>query len=350
MADTHLRSPAADGASDPVVKEHRVAVRGIELAYFEWGPRVGPTILMLHATGFHARCWDGVIRAITRPGGVERATTRVAPTGFPGSNGVHVISRAARASGPPHGTGSNGVHVIAVDQRGHGRSTKAPPYDWGEFGTDAAALIETLDLDDIVGVGHSMGGHAIVQAAGKHADRFRALLLVDPVILDPAAHAMPAPFRSTEDHPVSRRRNRWASAEEMFERFKDRHPFSVWKPNVLMDYCRFGIVPDGDGFVLACPPQVEAAIYLGSAGRDIRATIGKVTKPVVVLRARERASPARRDTSDARTLDFARSPTWPGLAAAFMNGHDVHYPELTHFMPMQAPDLVARHICEICES
>ena len=286
------------------MREGRVAVRGIELAYFEWGPRVGPTILMLHATGFHARCWDGVIREL------------------PGS-----------------------MHVVAVDQRGHGRSTKAPPYDWGEFGADAAALVEALDLDDVIGVGHSMGGHAAVQAAAEHADRFRALLLVDPVILDPAAYAGPAPLRPPNDHPVSRRRNRWTSPEEMFERFEDRHPFRVWIPEVLMDYCRFGIVPHGDGFVLGCPPEVEAAIYTGSAGRDIRESIGEIAKPVVVLRAKARPSPGRPPPSGA--MDFALSPTWPGLAAAFPNGRDVPYPDLTHFMPMQAPDLVACHIREL---
>ena len=285
------------------MKEGRVAVRGIELAYFEWGPRAGPTILMLHATGFHARCWDGVIRKL-----------------------------------------GASMHVIAVDQRGHGRSSKAPPYHWAEFGADAAALVEALDLVDILGVGHSMGGHAAVQAAGEHSDRFRALLLVDPVILDPAAYARPALFRSAHDHPVSRRRNRWTSPEEMFERFKDRHPFSLWIPDILMDYCRFGIVPDGDGFVLGCPPEVEAAIYTGSAGRDIRGAIGRIAKPVVVLRAKAGPSPDRHGTLDAGAMDFARSPTWPGLAAAFPNGRDVHHPELTHFMPMQAPDLVARHV------
>ena len=287
------------------MRECRVAVRGIELAYFDWGPRVGPIVLMLHATGFHARCWDGVIRALSYEGQAPR--------------------------------------VIAVDQRGHGRSTKAPPYDWGEFGADAAALVEALDLDDIIGIGHSMGGHATVQAAGVHPERFRALVLVDPVILDPAAYAVPAPFRSADDHPVSRRRNRWASPEEMFERFKDRHPFSLWVPEILMDYCRFGVVPDGDGFVLGCPPQVEAAIYTGSAGRDIRAIIERVTQPVVVLRAKARPS-GRDGPLGSSAMDFARSPTWAGLAAAFPNGRDVHHPELTHFMPMQAPDLVARHI------
>ena len=340
MADTHLWQPAAHGASTPAVKEHRVAVRGIELAYFEWGPRVGPTVLMLHATGFHARCWDGVIRALSVGAGLVPA--RVAK---PASGRPRALAGALGSS--LRGDSGKGIHVIAVDQRGHGRSTKAPPYDWAEFGADAAALIGTLDLDDIIGVGHSMGGHAIVRAAGEHPDRFRALLLVDPVILDPAAYAAPAPFGSVGDHPVSRRRNRWTSPEEMFERFKDRHPFNVWNPAVLMDYCRFGIVPDGDGFVLGCPPAVEAAIYMGSAGRDIRAMIERVTKPVVVLRAKARPPPGRQGTPDTGALDFARSPTWPGLAAAFPNGHDVHYPELTHFMPMQAPDLVARHIREL---
>ena len=285
------------------MKEARLALRGIEFAYFEWGEPVGPTVLMLHATGFHARCWDGVIRAL-----------------------------------------DPSVHVIAIDQRGHGRSTKAPPYDWGEFGTDAAAVVDALDLDDVIGVGHSMGGHAAVQAAGKHPERFRALLLVDPVILDPTAYAGRLPLHSANGHPVSRRRNRWTSPEEMFERFKDRHPFSVWIPDILMDYCRFGIVPDGDGLVLGCPPHVEAAIYTGSAGRDIRETIARISMPVVVLRAK---GPGRRDARHPGAMDFARSPTWPGLAAAFPNGRDVHHPELTHFMPMQAPELVAHHIREL---
>ena len=264
---------------------------------------------MLHATGFHARCWDGVIRAMAQS-----------------------------------------MHVIAVDQRGHGRSAKAAPYNWAEFGADAAAFVEALDLDGIIGVGHSMGGHAIVQAAGAHPNRFRALLLVDPVILDPGAYAASVSFGSAQTHPVARRRNRWASPEEMFERFRNRHPFSLWVPEVLMDYCRFGLVRDGDGFVLRCPPNVEAAIYTGSAGRDIRETIYRLNHPVVVLRAKARTLPERAGTPDARAMDFTASPTWPGLAAAFANGRDVHRTDLTHFMPMQAPELVAEQICGLAEA
>ena len=279
----------------------RVSANGIDLAYFEWGTAgVHPTVFLVHATGFHARCWDGVVRAL-----------------------------------------GEDWHAIAVDLRGHGRSSKQGPYDWRQFGDDATAFAEALGLAGAIGVGHSMGGHAVTQAAARQPHRFAQLLLVDPVILDPTAYAegggMPA-FAKAEQHPVSRRRNAWASAEAMFSHFEHRSPFSLWQPDVLMDYCRFGLLPQGEGFVLACPPLVEASIYLGSAGRDIADIIPTVRQPVVVLRAQRKA--------ERGTMDFSQSPTWEGLAAAFPNGRDVHLPHLTHFIPMQRPDLVAAHIRE----
>ena len=281
------------------MRQDRVTVRGVDLVYFEWGDPAGQTVLMLHATGFHARCWDGVIRSL-----------------------------------------GEDLRVVAVDQRGHGRSDKRGPYEWSEFGADAAALVDELDLEGVVGVGHSMGGHAATQAAAQRPHRFRALLLVDPVILDPAAYADQPMFASVQAHPVARRRNRWQSVEEMFERFADRHPFNLWERAALFDYCRFGLLPDGDGFELACPPLVEASIYQGSAGRDIGDAIRTLPHPVGVLRAQGR-NPGGGSNG---TMDFARSPTWPALAAAFPNGRDIHHPELSHFIPMQRPALVAEEI------
>ena len=296
LALAHLRAARADGVVTPTL--HRLAVGDVELAYFEWhGEGDGPTVLMVHATGFHARCWDGVIRAL------------------------------------------GGRRILALDMRGHGRSEKKPPYDWRQFGIDLAAFADALELDGAVGVGHSMGGHCLVQAAAAHPDRFSRLVLVDPVILDPQSYGSLPSFASAEDHPVSKRRDRWPSAEVMIERFKDRHPFSLWDPDVLADYCRHGLnpAPDGDGFVLGCPPLVEASIYLGSAGRDIAHLFAEVAQPTAVLRARRKAE---RDGA----MDFSQSPTWEGLAAALPNGRDVYLPQLTHFIPMQRPDLVAAHI------
>ena len=296
LALAHLRAARADGGVTPTLR--RLAVGDVELAYFEWhGEGDGPTVLMVHATGFHARCWDGVIRAL------------------------------------------GGRRILALDMRGHGRSEKKPPYDWRQFGIDLAAFADVLGLEGAVGVGHSMGGHCVVQAAAAHPARFSRLVLVDPVILDPQSYGSLPSFASAEDHPVSKRRDRWPSAEAMIERFKDRHPFSLWDPAVLADYCRYGLnpAPDDAGFVLGCPPLVEAAIYLGSAGRDIAHLFAEVVQPTAVLRARRKAE---RDGA----MDFSQSPTWEGLAAALPNGRDVYLPQLTHFIPMQRPDLVAAHV------
>jgi non-heme chloroperoxidase len=75
-----------------------------------------------------------------------------------------------------------GFRTISVDQRGHGGS------DLGTDGMTAVALagdikawVESLDLDDAVLVGHSMGGFAIQSFALEHSDtaaRVKAFVLV----------------------------------------------------------------------------------------------------------------------------------------------------------------------------
>jgi lipase len=275
----------------------------VRLCYFEWGEACAPTVLLVHATGFHARCWDRTVAAL--------------PAGF---------------------------RVIAVDMRGHGRSDKRGPYVWETFGRDLQELTEALSLRGAIGVGHSMGGHCLTQVAARVPDAFSRLLLVDPVIFDPEAYLTNRyrGFATAEDHPVARRRNDWSSWEEMYERFRSRQPFSRWQPEVLEDYCRHGVVAKvGGGYELACPPVVEASVYLGNTETDVHELIPGLELPVVVLRARPR------DPDDAQVMDFSKSPTWPGLAARFRNGRDVYLPDHSHFIPMEDPALVARFISDV---
>jgi len=278
--------------------EHRLTPGDAELCYFEWGsPRVGePTWLFCHATGFHARCWDQVITALP-----------------------------------------DGAHAIAVDARGHGRSAKVPPFVWESFGRDLVGLLEALDLRGMIGVGHSMGGHALTQAIAHDSQRFERAVLVDPVIFDPEiGERMPnREFADAAEHPVARRKAEFESWQAMFERFADRNPYSLWRPAVLKDYCQYGVLSAEDAFTLACPPVVEASVYMGSTDYDLMPLLEKVQVPVTVLRARSREP-------DAEGLDFSTSPTWHGLADALPKGVDIHLPELTHFIAMQTPELVAR--------
>ena len=118
-----------------------------------------------------------------------------------------------------------------------------------------------------------------------------------------------------------------------------RGGFSVWDPLVLKDYCVHGLLPaeDGNGFVLACPPLVEATIYTGSASTNIIDRTRELDLPVTLLRAAPRGP-------DHSPTDFSKSPTWPELISCFRQGTEFYLPGLTHFIPMQAPKLVAEHI------
>lgn len=289
-----------DTTKGEVPTAHRVRVNGIDVAFFEWGRAVRgreATFLLAHATGFHARCWDQVIR--------------------------HLGDR----------------HVVAVDQRGHGRSDKTKITHWKVFGQDLAAFVRALDLRDVIGVGHSMGGHAMSEAAAASPDRFRRLVLIDPVIASPDEYGGGWAISALGGtaHPTARRKRRFASPEEMFARFKGREPYSIFHPEALRDYCTHGLLPaaDGAGFELACPPETEASIYMTSrTNPGVYDSIRALIIPVLVLRAKE--PPPERDV-----MDFSSSPTWPGLAGEFRNGREIYFPDHTHFLPMEIPEHVA---------
>lgn len=282
----------------PDPREHRFPVAGGDLCWFEWGvPSPDrPTILLVHATGFHARCWDQVVASLPA-----------------------------------------GSHVIAPDLRGHGRSYRPVSIaNWAETGDDLLPLIDALPAGPLIGAGHSMGGVCLVRAAAQRPGRFARLVLIDPVIFAPEYYAVHrADAGDPDDHFVSKRRNHWSSAEEMIARFAARFPYSEWDPLVLADYCTYGLLPraDGDGFELACPPRLEASAYLGNAAFNPHAAAASITCPVSVVRARN-------GTRDGQ-LDFSLSPTWPGTASAFAHGTDLHWQDCTHFIPMEAPARIA---------
>jgi pimeloyl-ACP methyl ester carboxylesterase len=79
-----------------------------------------------------------------------------------------------------------GFRTIAFDHRGHGASTLgATEFSVDNLGDDIATLIETLDLHDVVLVGHSMGGIAVQSFLARHEDlaarRLRGLVLLSSV-------------------------------------------------------------------------------------------------------------------------------------------------------------------------
>ncbi len=281
---------------------HKITANGVELAYWERGILTDerPTLLFVHATGFHGRVFDRILESF-----------------------------------PDH-------HSIALEQRGHGRSEDAPVEHWASQGRDLAEVVTALGLVNVIGIGHSMGGHAMVDAAAA-TGAFARLLLLDPTIAPPEAYSDPGPLMTVEGgvHPAARRKNDFASPEEMIERLLPKGAYALFEPRILDDYCRYGLLPGDDGrFRLACPPEVEASVYMTSRSNgDIYRSVRGLNIPVTILRAME-------PTEESQRGDFSFSPTWPGLVNEFPAAREIYLPDCTHFIPMQKPDEVIRLLRE----
>jgi pimeloyl-ACP methyl ester carboxylesterase len=71
--------------------------------------------------------------------------------------------------------------VVALDIRGHGRSSVAADgqYSPKAFASDVAALIEYLELEPVVAIGHSMGAVIVAALAVEYPQHVRGLVEVD---------------------------------------------------------------------------------------------------------------------------------------------------------------------------
>jgi non-heme chloroperoxidase len=119
---------------------------GTEIYYKDWGQ--GPVVTLSHGWPLSADAWDGQMFFLAQ----------------------------------------SGFRVVAHDRRGHGRSSQ--PFsgnDMDSYADDLAAVIEALDLRDVMLVGHSTGGGEVVRYIRRHGTKrvIKAVLIgaVPPLML-----------------------------------------------------------------------------------------------------------------------------------------------------------------------
>lgn len=89
---------------------------------------------------------------------------------------------------------SRGYRAIAHDRRGHGRSSQTwEGHDMDTYADDLDALIQRLELRNVLLVGHSTGGGEVTRYLGRHGSR-----AVSKVVL---VGAVPPQMLRSEAHP-----------------------------------------------------------------------------------------------------------------------------------------------------
>ncbi|MBL5882726.1 alpha/beta fold hydrolase [Lelliottia aquatilis] len=64
---------------------------------------------------------------------------------------------------------AQGFRVIASDRRGHGRSSQVSDgHDMDHYAADVSAIVEHLDLKNVVHIGHSTGGGQVARYVAKY--------------------------------------------------------------------------------------------------------------------------------------------------------------------------------------
>lgn len=268
-------------------------LRGLNFHYLDFGGGDLPPAVFLHGTGMHAWLW------------------------LP-------FAEALRGQ----------FHVYALDQRGHGDSSKvAESYVWSELALDLLEFIEALNLRKPLCIGHSMGGAVVVIAEGLRAGAVGRMFLIDPIIMGEEYYG--ERFKTIEDDSMSvrtlRRRGVWESCERMIDSYSKKPPFNTWAPEQLELYVRHGTEPLPDDTVrLKCMPEIEARTYFGGHHADPWPFVPRVESPAAVLAA---------TAGDMYMMTKSHE-----LARMMKRGELVEIPGATHFAPMEAPDLVIRRI------
>jgi pimeloyl-ACP methyl ester carboxylesterase len=141
------------------------------------------------------------------------------------------------------------------------------PLDWERFGDDLLRFLDEQALEQVIGVGHSLGAVATMFAARKEPQRFRALALIDPVFLPPAILELARTQATPVEWPVAlaarRRRNRWPSRDAAFAHFRAKESFAGWSDAALWDFVNDGLHDDpATGEVaLSFPREWEMQFY-----------------------------------------------------------------------------------------
>lgn len=205
----------------------------------------GPTLVLLHATGFLPWLWHPIARELSPKWRV------IAP-----------YFCDHRESDPEKG----GLNWLTIAQ-------------------DLAGLCRALNLERPAMAGHSMGATVITIAEACYGLDARGLVLFEPIFLPEDFYKMQI---TVDLHPLAsksiRRKDTWNDTDEAHAYLRSKAMFRNWDEEMLDLYVEYGMKRlDAGGLQLACSPLREASLFMGGMQYDPWPLLPKVTCPSLIL-------------------------------------------------------------------
>ncbi len=169
--------------------------------------------------------------------------------------------------------------------------------DWQPLSDDLLRFLTTGGLAPAIGVGHSIGGIVTLRAALRDPSKFRALVLLDPVLFVPSFLVMWNLVRAlglgNKVHPKIagslKRRRTFDNLDMVFRGYRAREVFKHMSDENLRAYIAGIAKPKADGgFELIYSPEWESHIYLtGLRDFDLWRELPKLQIPTLIIRGAE---------------------------------------------------------------
>lgn len=268
------------------------SIDGVQIVMHDFGG-TGSPVLLSHATGFHAHCWE--------PLAAELSTRH---------------------------------HVVGFDHRGYGDAETVDPatIEWRQYGNDALAAARALSVahngEPIVAVGHSMGGASLLMAALLEPSLFKCLFVFEPIVFPPADESAGERPPNPLAGGARKRKSSFASFDAALDNFTSKPPMASFHPQARAAYVQHGFKQMSDGTVeLKCLPEHEARTYETGGLHGTWEDLTRITVPTWVIAG-------------------AVAPFQPSSIAALVAERIPHctyvqYDNMGHFGPLEHPHAIA---------
>jgi pimeloyl-ACP methyl ester carboxylesterase len=168
--------------------------------------------------------------------------------------------------------------------------------NWKRFSDDLLQFLGQTP-DPLIGIGHSIGAVVTLRAALRDPARFRALVLIDPVLFVPSFmlkwQLVRAVGLADKLHPLipgaKKRRRTFDDLETVYRGYRSRSVFRYMSDEDLRAFINGMTRKTGTGtYELVYPPEWEAQIYrTGMHDFDIWRGLPALEVPVLFIRGAE---------------------------------------------------------------